>query len=291
MRKVLQTDRQNQAYAATHALGREGVLGQLRYEQDEGYTVWIFDDDKLVQADQIIRDLQRAPNLDFQGVAPGWQHEEPSIMPIKFTKPPTVVAEAPAFLDRVVTLLVMFVCCGFMLVTSDGRHEDVRSMLMIGTPFQPAYTEIMQGQVWRLVTPIFLHGGWLHLIFNMMWYFDLGSQIEENEGSLKALLFLLIVGIICNVAQYSVSGPLFVGMSGVIYGLLGYVWMLSRYGIKNTYHIEPQTMVFMMIWLAIGIVGIIPNVANTHHVMGLLLGAGLGTLKTRAWKRWLRNKV
>jgi GlpG protein len=86
------------------------------------------------------------------------------------------------------------------------------------------------------------------------------------------------------------SGPLFVGLSGVIYALLGYVWVQSRYGMNNTYHIEPQTMVFMMIWLAICVVGIIPQVANTEHVVGLLLGGGLAALRTKAWKIWFKKK-
>lgn len=290
MRKVWQTERQNQAYAATHALGREGIFGQLRYERDEGYSLWIFDDDLLKKADQIVKDLQRVPNLDFQGVASGWQHEEHSLMPVRISRAPEVAEEAPVFLDRVVTLLVMFVCCGFYLVTYDDKHEEVREMFMIGSRFLPAYTEIMQGQVWRLLTPVFLHGGFLHLLFNMMWYFDLGSQFEENEGSGKALLFLVVVGVLCNVAQYAISGPLFVGLSGVIYALLGYVWIQSRYGMKNTYHIEPQTMVFMMIWLAICVVGIIPRVANTQHIAGLILGGALAALQTKAWKIWLKRK-
>src|SRR5690606_33065920 len=111
--------------------------------------------------------------------------------------------------------------------------------------------EIMSGEVWRLVTPIFLHGGALHLVFNMMWLFQLGGMIERAEGKRFLFFFVIFTAILAHVAQYYVSGPFFVGFSGVVYAMLGYSWMMTRYNPGTGYAMPHQTVVFMMVWLVI----------------------------------------
>jgi GlpG protein len=70
------------------------------------------------------------------------------------------------------------------------------------------------------------------------------------------------------------------GMSGVVYGLLGYIWMMSKYKAGTQYGLPQQTVGFMLIWLVICLIGLIPNVANTQHVVGLLLGVTWGFLRS-----------
>ena len=89
--------------------------------------------------------------------------------------------------------------------------------------------ELKQGEIWRPVTPIFMHFGIIHILFNMMWLKELGTMIEFKNGSLKMLLMVLIIAVVSNVGQDYYKGPYFGGMSGVVYGLFGYIWMKSRY--------------------------------------------------------------
>ena len=106
------------------------------------------------------------------------------------------------------------------------------------------FKDICAGQVWRLITPAFMHGGWLHILFNMMWMVDLGRRIEPIKGSARFIGLVLGIAVISNVAQaswYAISpwevetgnGPAhfeyFLGMSGVVSGLFGYAWMCGRY--------------------------------------------------------------
>jgi GlpG protein len=131
---------------------------------------------------------------------------------------------------------------------------------------------IKHGQVWRLITPIFLHGGALHLIFNMFWLRDLGAMIESRRGTLFMAILVLVAAVISNLAQYQASGPLFLGMSGVVYALFGYAWLKGRYDSSSGIAVSPETAMFMFVWLLICMTGIIGHIANTAHVVGLAVG-------------------
>lgn len=142
----------------------------------------------------------------------------------------------------------------------------------------------MGEQYWRLVTPIFLHFGWLHITFNMLWMWELGARIERVAGSLNMLGLLLVIALLSNSAQFAFGGPaLFGGMSGVVYGLLGFAWVAPL--LEPRWQIQPSTpiMLFMVGWLLVCLVGVIDmlgfgSIANAAHVGGLLSGVALGAL-------------
>jgi GlpG protein len=142
--------------------------------------------------------------------------------------------------------------------------------------FSRGFPEIVAGEYWRLITPIFMHGGNIHILFNMMWLIQLGLQIEIIEGKRNLLIITLIFAVACNCAQYLVSGPNFLGYSGVVYGILSYIWMKVRYSKKYVYVLPESTVYFMIIWMLICLVGIFPGVANTQHVVGFLMGLAVG---------------
>jgi GlpG protein len=138
---------------------------------------------------------------------------------------------------------------------------------------------IARGQVWRVVTPIFIHYGPLHLIFNMFWLLDLGAMIETRRGSLFLLLLVLITAAVSNVAQYylgdwGVRNPAFGGMSGVNYALFGYAWLKGKFQPHLGVGVSPQTVTIMLFWLVLCMTGLVGAVANVAHLVGLLGGAG-----------------
>jgi GlpG protein len=146
---------------------------------------------------------------------------------------------------------------------------------------------VKHGQVWRLVTPIFLHGGVLHLLFNMFWLRDLGAMIESRRGTLFMAILVLAAAVISNLAQYFASGPLFLGMSGVVYGLFGYAWLKGRYEPNGGLGVSPETATVMFAWLVICMTGIIGQIANTAHVVGLVVGCAFAGVPYW-WRRLLR---
>jgi GlpG protein len=76
------------------------------------------------------------------------------------------------------------------------------------------------------------------------------------------------------------AGAGFLGMSGVVYALFGYVWMMARYQPATRYVLARETVIVMLVWLGVCLVGLIPGVANTEHVAGLIVGVVWGFLRS-----------
>lgn len=148
--------------------------------------------------------------------------------------------------------------------------------------FATADEAMANGQYWRLITPIFLHFGIFHVAFNSVWMWELGRRVEPLAGSLHMLMVVLLMALASNIAQYLWSGPsLFGGMSGVVYGLLGYVWMRNKVAPRPILALPSGLLVFMLVWLFAGMTGLIDllmsgSIANAAHGAGLVSGMLLG---------------
>ena len=140
------------------------------------------------------------------------------------------------------------------------------------------------GHYWRLITPIFLHFGALHLVFNALWLGLLGSKIERDAGSIQAMLLIVAIAIASNIGQYLWTGSVrFGGMSGVIYGLLGYLWIHHSMFPRPIYVLPRELIGFMLAWLLICMTGVLDfllgvGIANAAHLFGLLAGMALGLI-------------
>jgi GlpG protein len=132
--------------------------------------------------------------------------------------------------------------------------------------------EVRTGQIWRLITPIFIHYGPLHLLFNMLWLSDLGSMIEKRQGPVKLALLVVVLAIVSNLGQYWVDGPFFGGMSGVVYGLFGYIWLRGQCDPASSLTLSPTTVWMMLAWYFLCLFGFVGHVANSAHTVGLVVG-------------------
>ena len=86
---------------------------------------------------------------------------------------------------------------------------------VVPVPPMLVFGGLEDGHYWRLVTPIFLHFGVLHLVFNALWLGLLGSKIERAAGSVQALLLIITIAMVSNVGQYlwTGSGAMQISMS------------------------------------------------------------------------------
>jgi GlpG protein len=163
----------------------------------------------------------------------------------------------------------------------------------------PLFEEIRQGQVWRLFTPCLLHFDLLHILFNLSWVLILGKQIEERIHWKKLGLLVLLIGIVSNTAQYIVSGPSFLGFSGVIVGMAAFIWMRQKAAPWEGYPLSRGVLLFLLLFVAamvglgvltfflkaFSLLEIAPMIANSAHVVGGIVGMLLGR-----WSFFARGK-
>jgi GlpG protein len=187
-----------------------------------------------------------------------------------------------------VTFLLILASASVFVLSNFGRDSQKIMDLFIApytegemsVSWFPGLHEIREGQVWRLFTPMLIHFSIIHIFFNMMWLADLGSMVEGRQSSwlLAILVFAIAAG--SNLAQYYWGGPAFGGMSGVVYGLIGYIWMRGKYDPGSGLYLQPTTVTMSMIWFFACLFNMVPGVANMAHAAGLLMGLAWGFLSS-----------
>jgi len=189
---------------------------------------------------------------------------------------------SPYFFIIAIAVLLSF-------ITNFGFSSLLEPFLFLkssGSNLYPSFqnTYIVSQEWWRLISPTFLHFSLTHLIFNCLWIYILGSRIEIIDGRGIFLTLFLISGLSSNLGQYFITGDyLFGGLSGSVYGLLGYCFILDLDNRGLRYNLPNALYIFMFIWLLIGFTGLLKifgfgNVANIAHLVGMIAGFILGLI-------------
>ena len=146
-----------------------------------------------------------------------------------------------------------------------------------------SYT-VEHGQWWRFITPMFIHFSWLHIVFNLLWVWEVGRKIEFTNSAVVLFVAVIASSLAANVTQYLLSGPsLFGGMSGVVFGLLGHSLIWSRLVPSKDVGLPSGIYIFMLVYLVVGFTGVIDllglgSLANGAHLGGLIGGFATGGL-------------
>jgi len=168
--------------------------------------------------------------------------------------------------------------------SSLAQDLSICTYVKAGKVVTPSLAEVVHGQVWRLVTPIFIHLNGMHLLFNMWMLFDLGQILESRRGRVWLALIVVAVAIPSNLAQYAYDGPAFGGMSGVLYGLFGYLWMKDKFDPAAGIRLNPRFIVLMVGWFFLCMAGVMGPIANMAHAVGMVTGIVIG-LAPLGWRR------
>lgn len=176
-----------------------------------------------------------------------------------------------------VTAILITLSILVALISKFGRDFQFLHVLFI-SEYRQGLPEIIHGQIWRLFTPIIIHFGIMHIVFNMLWLYQLGSAVEQRQNRKRMLILVLIISVLSNLAQFFWSGPIFGGMSGVVYGLLGYVWAQGKFNPGAGIGLNQSTTMMMLIWFVVCWMGLVGNIANMAHTIGLVCGVVLGVL-------------
>ncbi|WP_192034746.1 rhomboid family intramembrane serine protease [Halomonas sp. YLGW01] len=282
MLKVLMLPRDTDTRALRQALWAHRI-GHRFTEDEDGYTLWLADPAQFDELTRLLERWQRGEALMPAGHA---ARSRLSASPL--TRP---FALAPVTASLLAVCLLVFALMGLLgdIVVAMLTIVPVAvagGSLSLGT----LADTLGSGQLWRLFSPALLHFGWMHLIFNLLWVWYFGRQVEALRGAGVMLSLTLISAIAGNLAQYATGTVLFGGMSGVVYALLGYVWLMSRWAPHSGFFVPQMLVVFMLGWMVFtmtdlaGLVGF-GNVANEAHLGGLVVGLVLGWYDARRARR------
>lgn len=292
---------QDQAQLFADYLLAQGITNKVD-PAEQGWAIWVHDETHLEQARrelaEFLADPQAQRYLSARTKAEAVRREQAdaqrrydrNLINVRQRWRPWNEGTFP------LTWVFIVLTVGLSLMTDFGHSPAANKWLYITrwevTPdgehirYQPQLPEIRAGEVWRLFTPAFLQvGGWWHMIGNVYWLYMFGALIETRRGSLILLGVVLVTGILSNLAQYYWKGPSFGGMSGVGFGLFGYVWIKSRFDPRAGIFCPPDLVIFFLIWLVFCMTGWIGPIANAAHVGGMVVGMALAFIPV-LWRKY-----
>jgi len=205
-----------------------------------------------------------------------------------------------------VIFILIFVSAIFAFLSDFGQGGPFLRAMLILDPFKLSFDlssisgrwngliELLaMGEMWRVLTPDFIHFNLMHITFNLLMLWVLGGQLEIQKGSISFIALVIFVSIISNIAQLLETSFLFGGMSGVVYGLVGYCWLWKYF--QPTIFFPSALMKFSIGWLILGYTPITEwlgwgRMANAAHLYGLFAGVIWGAVTLFVNERLLRKK-
>jgi GlpG protein len=292
MRQIGQLTSEPLAERFVDYLTTQGIAAVV--EEDQGtWAVWVRDESHVEAARHEFQQYQQAPDAGkYRDVS----REAASIRTEKRKRKRQAEKNyvdmrgkwARPLSRRAPFVTALIVLCVLVAIGSNFGDEAshpgtvMRSLTFVDPHLASAdlFASIRQGQWWRLITPIFLHDGLMHLIFNLFCLYYFGTQIEAKRGTWRLGLMVLVIALVSNLAQGLIAGPRFLGMSGVCYGLFGYIWIKTLRDPHSGYLLSRETVGILLIWLVLGFVGALDRlvgsgIANWAHAGGLAAGMAL----------------
>lgn len=305
MRQLRACPDERTARMLVDALDDSGIETDLKSDAEGSHSVWVIDETQLARARELAADwLDQGNSEAFSRAAARGRGARELKQRTDQRRRQQAEAAARDFESITrpqptpLTWGLIALCVGIAVLTKLGTNQQVVASLLIIDPRRPFGVEPLTvfghgiewlglpwHEPWRLITPILVHFDSLHILFNMIWLRDLGRIIEGRHGARYLLAFVVLSGVLSNIAQFQLAqNPLFGGMSGVVYGLLGLIWTRGHLDPRAGYGLSRFTVQFMLIWLVVGFIGRL-GMANWCHLFGLLVGIAWGFISARFPRR------
>ena len=186
------------------------------------------------------------------------------------TPPPAQTLAQPVFRPYATYTLIGICVLAYLLQILTESILGVDVLALWGVK---ANNLIEQGQFWRLVTPIFLHGSILHIGFNMYALFYLGSTLEKFYRRERFLVLFFLSGFAGNVISFMFSPYPSLGSSTAIFGLLGAEGVLL-YQNREIFGSAARRALSQVVMIAAVnlMIGLSPGIDNWGHIGGLIGG-------------------
>lgn len=253
-------------------------------ESDVGYGVWIHDDDHIPNAKVTLEHFLAHPNderyLTARAKADALLREQAAQRRVarQNTVPMTRRWEqggaggVPLTFGIILACLIVFVDTYFM--NNEGGFFGLLLFSKDGT-----WKAILEEhEYWRLLSPSILHGGPLHILFNLLGWYQLAGMVEQRKGTGYLLMLTVLTALATDVLQFTFVKRPFVGLSGVVFGVFGYVWVKGKLDPGDGMGVPPATVVNALVFYLLCWIGAFGNIANYGHTGGLLMGVTIGCL-------------
>lgn len=183
----------------------------------------------------------------------------------------------------IISLILICISILVAVISGIGNNHDAISFLFISDlNINESYWPV--NEPWRFVTPIFIHFGLQHIVFNSVAIWELGKICEPKKGIFSFIVFILIISIISNTLQYLIDGrPNFGGLSGLVYGIFGYLWIK---GLRDDeYKLSKEYISISILWFALCWTGLLGPIANWAHAGGLIVGCLWGFIESHLFTK------
>ena len=250
---------------------------QVHHVPEEDQYVLVLDNDNdHARALEICEAFIQDPN-DPKYQQAAWQHSERTDVPVEQAQGSSMRRWLVSLRRAPVTGVILILCTLIFGASLVGLFQPIAAALMI----MPLGNLLQNHEWWRLLGPAFIHFSVLHFIFNLLWWSMLGSQVERQFGSSFIIILFVVTALVSNLAQLIVAGPNFGGLSGVVYGLVGFVWITGWLRPQWGLYLPKAIVGFMLVWLLLGFADVLwVNMANAAHTAGLISGCVMAWLLT-----------
>lgn len=293
------------AFLLTQGISTNIDLGQ---EGSDRWEIWVRDEDRLPEAKNLLSQFLTNPqDLKYQNavrdagriLAEQSKKREAAaghVRRVQYRSGPLADRRIPPF-----TLTLVILCVAVSLLSNfakPGATNQVGNSIVKQLGFisgedylksnQDPAVNLKKGEIWRAITPIFLHLEPLHLVFNMLGLIVFGRIAERWLGSLRYALLILIAAVLSNLLQglspeWMRGSPAFGGISGVVFCLFGYIWTRTSLNPSLGVIIPMPVVILMILPMVIGFSGIIEDwrMADLAHLGGLVVGVVAAFLEER----------
>jgi GlpG protein len=311
MRMIGHMEGEAQARLFSDFLLVQGIENQVEADKDGAWSVWIHAEEELERAKALLAEYRQNPaDPKYRKVAGAagdlkeQKRREQLDYEKRLKKRGHLFRSITGYGFGPVTFILIFISGAVFVASNFATNLEAVHKLFISevdlktggalsawevfrlhiSHWRTILPEIRHGEVWRLFTPMFLHFSFLHILFNLLWLRDLGSMIEARQNSFVLLLLVLAIAAGSDCAQFLFKGPVFGGMSGVVYGLMGYIWIRGRLDPGSGLFLHPSTVTMMIVWFFLCLTGLVGQIANYAHAAGLLMGMAWGALSSLRYR-------
>ncbi|WOT05291.1 rhomboid family intramembrane serine protease GlpG [Shewanella youngdeokensis] len=254
------------AQALIDYLKGQGISCALTHKE-QGVTLTVHNQTHLVQA-QLEYQAFIANPYDQKYLAASWDHGSANTK-LDYGSPNLLLVSQFLTGAGPLTLVVFFACVIIYIAMNLGLSNPIFEALSFFGATSPASFS----EAWRIFTPSLLHFSAMHIIFNLLWWWYLGGKIENKIGFKPLFIILIVGGTLPSILQYFIAGPYFGGLSGVVYAVVGYTWIMGVKRPEAGIGLPPAYIGFMLLWLVFGFTDMFGlSIANGAHVGGLLVG-------------------